>query len=162
MARAYTSGSAKSQANGTSTRSTAPNPQDSRSCSPAPGRPSDTIAAWLSTFSAAARRNEASAQAPGDTFRTPDRDPDASAGAKDPVDLGHRGGCGAPDPAEAGDDVERRRVPRQGVHIADPDVTSGAPVPGHRDQPGRGIDTSAGSPAEAGQFDREPGPARHV
>src|SRR5580693_10233441 len=24
---------------------------------------------------------------------TPDRDPDASAGAKDPVDLGHRSGC---------------------------------------------------------------------
>ena len=57
---------------------------------------------------------------------------------------------------------ERRRVPRQGVHIADPDVASGVPVPGHRDQPGRGIDTRAASAAQASQLDREPGPARHV
>ena len=71
-------------------------------------------------------------------------------------------GRGAPDPPEAGDDVERRRIPRQGVHIADPDVAFRVPVPGHRDQPGRGVDTGAGSAAQAGQLDREPGPARHV
>ena len=33
------------------------------------GRPSATIAAWLPTFSAAASRNGASAQAPGEIFR---------------------------------------------------------------------------------------------
>src|ERR1700689_4479843 len=53
---------------------------------------------------------------------TPHRYPDAPAGAKDPADLGHRAGCGAPDPTEAGDNIERPRVPRQGMHIADPDV----------------------------------------
>ena len=104
-------------------------------------------------------------QRPGSRRRlqvTPHGDPGAPAGPKDPVYLGNRVGCGAPDPPEAGDDVERRRIPRQGVHIADPDVAFRVPVPGHRDQPGRGIDTRAGSAAEAGQLDREPGPARHV
>ncbi|MGD0377579.1 MAG: hypothetical protein ABSB01_23720, partial [Streptosporangiaceae bacterium] len=93
---------------------------------------------------------------------TPHRYPDASAGAKDPVYLGNRVRSGAPDPPEAGDDVERRPVPRQGVHIADPDVAFRVPVPGHRDQPGRGIDTGAGSAAQASQLDSEPGPASHI
>ena len=93
---------------------------------------------------------------------TPHRYPDASAGAKDPVDLGDRVGCGAPDPPETGDNVERRRVPRQGVHIAHPDVAVRVPVPGHRHQPGRGVDTGAGSAAQASQLEGEPGPASHV
>ena len=93
---------------------------------------------------------------------TPDRDPCASAGAKDPVHLGHRAGRGAPDSPEASDHVEGPLVPRQGLHIADPDVAFRIPVPGHRDQPGRGVDTGAGSTAQASQLDREPGPARHV
>jgi hypothetical protein len=93
---------------------------------------------------------------------TPHRYPGASAGAKDPVYLGNRAGCGAPDSPEAGDNVERRRLPRQGVHIADPDVAIRVPVPGHRHQPGRGVDTRAGSAAQASQLDREPGPASHV
>src|SRR5580658_3940959 len=93
---------------------------------------------------------------------TPHRYPGASAGAEDPVYLGHRAGRGAPDPTEARDNVERRRVPRQGVHIADPDVGVRVPVPGHRHQPGRGVDTGAGSAAEASQLDGEPGPAGHV
>src|SRR5450631_103847 len=93
---------------------------------------------------------------------TPHRYPGAPAGAKDPVYLGNRAGCGAPDPPEAGDNVERRRVPRQGVHIADPDVAIRVPVPGHRHQPGRGVDTGAGSAAQASQLDGKPGPARHV
>ncbi len=63
---------------------------------------------------------------------------------------------------EADDDVERRRVPRQGVHIADPDIASGVTVPGHCHQPGRSIDTRAQSAAQASQFDSEPGPASHV
>src|SRR6185437_12654006 len=84
---------------------------------------------------------------------TPDRYPGASAGAKDPAYLGNRVGGGAPDPPEAGDNVERRRVPRQGVHIADPDVAVRVPVPGHRHQPGRGVDTGAGSAAQASQLD---------
>src|ERR1700724_2204015 len=37
---------------------------------------------------------------------TPYRYRDPSAGAKDPVYLGDRFGCGAPDPPEAGDEVE--------------------------------------------------------
>src|SRR5450755_5022906 len=98
----------------------------------------------------------------GDLQVTPYRYPDASAGAKDPVYLGNRTGCGAPDPPEAGDNVERRRVPRQGVHIADPDVAVRVPVPGHRHQPGRGVDTGAGSAAQASELDGEPGPASHV
>ena len=93
---------------------------------------------------------------------TPHRQPDPPAGAKDPADLGHRVGRGAPDPPEARDHIERPRLPRQGAHVADPDVASGVPVPGHRDQPGRGIDTRAGSTAQAGQFDGEARPARHV
>src|SRR5271165_2994862 len=86
---------------------------------------------------------------------TPHRYPDTSAGTKDPVYLGNRAGCGTPDPPDAGDDVERRRIPRQGVHIADPDVGFRVPVPGYRDQPGRGVDTRAASAAEASQLDRE-------
>src|SRR5450755_1443597 len=93
---------------------------------------------------------------------TPHRYPGASAGAEDPVYLGHRAGCGAPDPPEAGDDVERRLLPRQGVHIADPDVALRVPVPGHRHQPGRGVNTGAGSAAQASELDGEPGPASHV
>src|SRR5882757_8448838 len=49
-------------------------------------------------------------QRPGSRRRlqvTPHRYPGASAGAKDPVYLGNRLGRGAPDPPEAGDDVER-------------------------------------------------------
>src|SRR5580692_7153329 len=53
---------------------------------------------------------------------TPDRYPGAPAGAEHPEYLGNRTGCGAPDPPEAGDDIERGRIPRQGVHIADHDV----------------------------------------
>ena len=79
---------------------------------------------------------------------TPHRYPDASAGPKHSVYLGHRIRCGTPDPPEAGDDMERLRVQRQCVHIADPDVASGIPVPGHRDQPGRGVDAGAGGAAE--------------
>ena len=93
---------------------------------------------------------------------TPHRYPGTPAGAKDPVYFGHRAGCGAPDPPEAGHDVERRGVPRQGVHIADPDVGVGAPVPGHRHEPGRGIDTGAGGTAQMSQLEREPRPAGHV
>ena len=93
---------------------------------------------------------------------TPHRQPDPPAGAKDPADLGHRVGRGAPDPPEARDHIERLRLPRQGAHVADADVASGVPVPGHRDQPGRGIDTRTGSAAQPRQLHRQPGPARHV
>ncbi len=92
----------------------------------------------------------------------PHRYPGASARAKDAVYLGHRAGRGAPDPPETGDHVERRRLPRQGEHIADPDIAVRVTVPGHRHQPGRGVDAGAGSAAQAGQLDGEPGPARHV
>ena len=88
--------------------------------------------------------------------------PGASAGTKDPVCLGNRARCRSPDSAEAGDDVERRRIPRQGMHIADPDIALRVPVLGHRDQPGRSADTTAASAAEASQPDRGPGPASHV
>ena len=93
---------------------------------------------------------------------TPHRYPGATARAEDSVYLGNRTGCGAPDPPETGDNVERRRVPRQGVHIAHPDVAVRVPVPGHRHQPGRGVDTGAGSAAQPGQLDGEPGPASHI
>ena len=123
----------------------------------------DTIAAWLPTFSAAARRNGASAQAPGDIFRWPHTViPTRPPGRRTRYISATAPGVVPQIPRELGDDVERRWVPRQGVHVADPDVAVRVPVPGHRDQPGRGVDTGAGSAAQASQFDGEPGPASDV
>jgi hypothetical protein len=71
------------------------------------------------------------------------------------VDLGQRFRSGAPDPAEAGGDVEAGVGPRQRVHVPDPQVGVGVAVPGHRDQPRRGVDARAACAAQPGQFERE-------
>ena len=80
-------------------------------------------------------------------YVAPHRNPGTSAGAKHPVHLAHRARGGTPDSPEAGDHIERRLVPRQRVHIAGPEVRSGIAVPGHRDQPGRGVNTGTNSAA---------------
>ena len=65
-------------------------------------------------------------------------------------------------PAEAGDDVESSVVPRQGVHVANPQVGVRTAVPGDRDEPGRRIDARAPGPAQPGQLHRQARPAGDV
>ena len=64
---------------------------------------------------------------------TPHRQPDPATGDKDSAHLGHCAGSRSPDPPEAGHDVERLVIPGHGVHVSDPQSTSGFD-PGHRDE----------------------------
>ena len=93
---------------------------------------------------------------------TPHREPDPAAGDQDAVHLGDRAGGRAPDAAEAGDDVEGVVVPGQGVHVADPQVSVGAAVPGHGEEAWRRIDPRAPGAAQASQLHREARPAGDV
>jgi hypothetical protein len=61
----------------------------------------------------------------------PHGEADAPAGDEHAVDLGEGVGRRAPDAPEAGDHVEGGVVPREGVHVAEPDVGVGAAVAGH-------------------------------
>ena len=85
----------------------------------------------------------------------PHGDPHPATRHQHPMDLGQRFRSGTPDPAEAGGDIEAGVGPRQRVHVPDPQVGVRAAVPGHRDQPRRGVDPRAAGPAQPGQLDRE-------
>ena len=69
--------------------------------------------------------------------------------------LGNRSGGCAPDTPETGDDVESVVVPRQGVHVSDPEVSVGVAVPGHGEEAWRRIDPRAPCAAQASQLHRE-------
>ena len=69
--RAYDSGSANSMKNGTTKRGWAAKPPSDRNASPTPGRPKDTIRAWLSTLASSAQRNGRNIHAPGDFLTSP-------------------------------------------------------------------------------------------
>jgi len=93
------------------------------------------------------RRNGRSDQDSGGALQvTPHRYPGRPTGEGPGVSRTTPLGRGAPDPPEAGDDVERRRIPRRACISPTLMSHSGVPVPGHRDPPnGRGIDTGARS-----------------
>ena len=86
---------------------------------------------------------------------TPDRQPDPAARTQDPVRLGDGAGSGAPDTAETGNDVEGFVVPRQGVHIADPQISIWAAVFGNVEESRRRIDACAERTAQPCQFHRQ-------
>jgi len=157
------------QANGTSRRSTSRNPCDARSCSPArKAGPSDTIAAWLPTFSAAAKRGTVpAAMLQGTSSGDPTHVdfPTASRRGEGPVYLGDRAGGGAqPIP---GSYVTTQTTPAptaRAVHMRPIlNIAVGRSGPGHRHQLAEASTTgSSKPPRRRAQFDGEPGPASHV
>src|SRR5690606_33339648 len=66
------------------------------------------------------------------------------------------------DAAEAGDHVERVVGPRQGTHVADPDVGVGCAVAGDGDESWRRVDPRATRTASRRQLDRQAGAAGDV
>ena len=86
---------------------------------------------------------------------TPHGEPDPAAGDQDAPHLGERCGGRPPDAPEAGHDIERSVIPRQGVHVSNSQVGVRITVPGHRDQALRHVNSHAESSAQAGQLNRE-------
>src|ERR1017187_8620159 len=92
----------------------------------------------------------------------PYRNSHTAARLENTVDLTQRCRCRAPNPPEAGRDVEARVGPRQGVHIADPDVRVRVPVLRDRYEPGGGVDARTVGAPKASKLDRQPRTARHI
>ena len=92
----------------------------------------------------------------------PHGDPEAASGFEHAVGLGDGVRRRPPDAAKAGDDIEGRVVPREGVHVADPEVGFGEAVLGHCDQSWRRVDAGARRAPDTRQLDGESGAAGHV
>ena len=139
------------------------NPQRASNSSPAPGRPSATIAAWCSTFGALASASGSIDQAPGRALDvTPDGDPQSPTGHQDAVGLGDGVGRRPPDPAKAGDDVEGGVGPGKVLHVADAKVGMRVAIAGHGDQPWRCVDAGTRRAHRRRQLHGESGAAGHV
>src|ERR1017187_3524518 len=92
----------------------------------------------------------------------PYRNSHTAARLENTVDLTQRCRCRAPNPPEAGRDVEALVGPRQRVHIADPDVRVRAPVLRDRYEPGRRVDARTVGAAKASKFDCQTRTARDI
>ena len=93
---------------------------------------------------------------------TPHREPEPSARDQHPPCLREGRGRGAPDAAEAGHHVEAVVLPRERVHVADPQVAGGQAVLRDGDQPVGGVDAGDRCPAQGRQLQGETGTARKV
>jgi hypothetical protein len=93
---------------------------------------------------------------------TPHRQSYPAARGQDPVHLGHGARRRPPDAAETGHHRESVVVPRQRVHVSDPEVTVRVAVTGDRNEAGRSVDPGTPSAEQPGQFQGQAGPARHV